>query len=564
MRKRIKLTLIAALLAITSVSLLLPREPQIHVSAAAPWSTPASVIRINENNITDLIDHRADGNTTIKDNDGEYKAKLETYEPSSRQWQGLASIAVTGKRIWACWYTGGTGEPRQFNYIVIAYSDDGGLNWVDPFAVIDSKETAQETAGVCECVCNFFVDENGVLYLLYMQSTTWAVEFTNPDAENINNVGMSEPFILTKAKLHKPPVVIKDSDGLSVWAIAYDSVSGSSDVTYTTMAVSKDKGKTWQERGKVQSSVPAARKYPESQLAQASDGKLIIASRIEGGQAGGVEVTYSQDFGVSWSAYENNLSEPYIGPGSKGHIMSLSSGNLLVINHDNSLERGGLTAYLSEDGGKTFPYKLSIDSRSGDVRTGCSYPFAYEKDGMIYVIWDYGRYVQKEIRMSVFNESDLKAGAFVGANSVYKRKVSKLNSMFKEIVKINADFKRTLTYDVGTESDVIRKDLPVSFSVEDNDGTVYELSGTWRSTGYDKNKEGSYIFRFSPASLPVTVEDCMDLLTVRVVLEKKSGGTSCLAGCSSAVNTLGALSVLLGACVAVFIIVRRKKKGVKG
>lgn len=94
MHKRIKITIIAAILAITSVSLLLPREPQIHASAAAPWSTPASVIRINEENITDLIDHRADGNTTIKDNDGEYKAKLETYEPSSRQWQGLASIAV--------------------------------------------------------------------------------------------------------------------------------------------------------------------------------------------------------------------------------------------------------------------------------------------------------------------------------------------------------------------------------------------------------------------------------------------------------------------------------------
>lgn len=547
MQKSVRIAVFAALLAILSAFLFCWQRPLFQVSAASAWGTPASVIRINEENIGDLIDHRADGETTIKDNDGEYKAKRETYKPSDRQWQGLASVAVTGKRIWACWYTGGTGEPRQFNYIVVAYSDDGGKNWVDPFAVIDSKLEFQETAGVCEVVCNFFTDEDGELYLTYMQSTTWAVKFSNAEAENIDDVEMSEPYVLTNAKLHKPPVIIKDSDGASVWAIAYDSVSGSSDVTYTYMAVSKDQGKTWQERGKIASSVPSARKYPESQLAQTNDGKLIMVSRIEGGQAGGVEVAYSDDFGLTWTDYANNLTEPYIGPGSKGHIMALSSGGLLVINHDTTLERGGLTAYLSEDGGKTFPYKLSVDARSGDVRTGCSYPFAYEKNGLIYVIWDYGRYVQKEIRMSVFTESDLKEGAFVSEKSAYKLSVSKLNPMFKEIVKVNADFERTLTFEVGTESDTVRQSLPASFSVEDNEGVVYDLTGTWKSAGYNKDTAGSYMFRFSPDSLPVTVEDCRDLLTVRVVLEESGKGCAAFTASSC---VFPAVVVLLAAALA--------------
>lgn len=521
--------------------------------AASAWDTPASVIRIDEESIGELIDHRADGETTIVDNDGEYKAKRETYAPSDRQWQGLPSIAVTGSRIWACWYTGGTGEPRLFNYIVIAYSDDDGASWTDPFAVIDSRTTAQETAGVSEVVCNFFTDQDGELYLTFMQSKTWTVKFTDADAEDINDVSISEPYILTNAKIHKPPVLIKDSDGSTVWAIAYDSVSGSTDVSYTYMAVSRDKGATWEERGKIAGSVPAARKYPESQIAQAKDGRLIMMSRIENGQAGGVEVAYSDDFGVSWTDYSNNLQEPYIGPGSKGHIMSLSSGSLLVINHDTTTERGGLTAYLSEDGGETFPCRLTVDSRSGNVKTGCSYPFAFEKSGLIYVIWDYGRYVQKEIRMSAFTEEDIRKGFYASREAQYKTVVSKLNTEYKEIVQVNADYERIMTFSVGTASETVRESLPVAFSVVDNEGTTYELSGTWKSSGYKKDAAGVYIFRFSPDSLPVTVEDCADLLTVCVVLEETEKK-----GCSGSLTACTLPTALVG--TTLLLAVKRKRK----
>lgn len=559
MQKAVKQVCIAALAAAALVVAFLAAMPRAEVFAASAWDTPASVIRIDENNINDLIDHRADGETTITDNDGEYTAKRETYAPADRQWQGLASIAVTGDRLWACWYTGGTGEPREFNYVVVAYSDDGGMNWVDPFAVIDSKTVVQENAGVCEVVCNLFTDEDGELYLTYMQSKTWAVKFSNADAENIDDVAMSEPYILTEAKLHKSPVVIRDADGSAVWAIAYDSVSGSSDVTYTYMAVSKDKGVTWQERGRLTGSVPAARKYPESQLAQTKDGRLIMMSRIEGGQAGGIEVAYSDDYGATWTAYANNLTEPYIGPGSKGHIMALSSGNLLVINHNTTLERGGLTAYLSEDGGETFPYRLSLDMRSGSVQTGCSYPSACEKDGRIYAVWDFGRYVQKEIRLSVFTEEDIRTGAFVSEGDVYKQAVSKLNPDYKEIVKVNATYERTMTFAVGTESETIREQLPVSFSVEDSAGGVYDLTGMWRASGYNKDEPGSYLFRFTAEGLPVTVEDCMDLLTVRVILREEEGGCAGLCGGAAAACILPAVAVN----AAALALVGRKKRAAR-
>lgn len=519
---------IGILMAICAFFTLLPDRSSRVARAASAWDTPASVIKINETNIDDLIDHRADGNTEISDNDGSYKAKRETYRPSDRAWQGLPSVAMTGDRLWACWYTGGTGEPRMFNYVVVAYSDDLGKHWVDPFAVIDSKTTEQENAGVTEAVCNLFVDEDGKLYITYMQSKTWAVEILHPSAENIENISFSTPYVLTNAKLHKPPTIIKDSDGKTAWGIVYDSVSGNSDVTYTTFAVSKDKGKTWTTRGKVKSSAPSIRKYPESQVVQNEKGKLTIVSRLEGGQLGGVETSVSTDYGATWSAYENNLSEPFIGPGSKGHILKLSSGHILAINHDTTIERGGLTAYLSKDGGKTFPFRLPIDPRSGDDKTGCSYPFAFEKDKKIYVVWDYGRYVQKEIRLSVFTEDDVISGGYFSASSQYKTVVSKLNSDYKEIVAINADFEKNMQFPVGTASAEIRAKLPTSFTVSMNDGATYSLTGVWKAPGYKQNVAGVYTFTFHPASLPITVEDCAERLTVHITLTKKKDG-----GCSS-------------------------------
>ena len=529
----------------------------IGAAAAGPWDTPAAVIRVTEENIGDLIDHRADGETEITDNDGTYKAKRETYAPADRQWQGLANIAVTGDRMWACWYTGGSGEPRLFNYVVLAYSDDGGETWVDPFAVVDATTQAQENAGVVQVVCNLFVDEEGELYLTYMQSKTWAVKIENADATDIEDVTFSTPYILTEAKLHKQPTIITDGDGKTAWAIAYDSVSGSSDVSHTAVAVSKDHGATWETRGRVQGSAPAARKYPESQVAQTRDGRLILVSRLEGGQAGGIEVARSDDYGATWTPYENNLTAPFIGPGSKGHIMALSSGNLLVINHDTTSSRGYLTAYLSTDDGKTFPHRLLLDGRDGNVRTGCSYPAAFEKDGKIYAIWDFGRYVQKEIRFSLFTEEDVVAGEFLSEGARYKEIVSKLNPDYKEIVELKADISPRMSFQVGTTSAQVREQLPSSFTVVDNEGTEYALEGQWRAPGYNQEEAGVYLFRFEPYALPITVEDCRDLFVVRVELTAKNDRNN--AGFRIGIGEGAA--VLAGGGIAAGVLIHKQKKG---
>lgn len=60
----------------------------------------------------------------------------EEYRPEKRKWQGVPSIEKTGNRLWAAWMTGGKYEPCIKNYGILAYSDDNGENWIDPYMVI--------------------------------------------------------------------------------------------------------------------------------------------------------------------------------------------------------------------------------------------------------------------------------------------------------------------------------------------------------------------------------------------------------------------------------------------
>jgi hypothetical protein len=51
-----------------------------------------------------------------------------------------------------------------------------------------------------------------------------------------------------------------------------------------------------------------------------------------------------------------------------------------------------MTAYLSEDDGKTWPHTLLLDTRS------TSYPDACQgKDGTLYIVHDLGRRKEKEV-----------------------------------------------------------------------------------------------------------------------------------------------------------------------
>ena len=108
---------------------------------------------------------------------------------------------------------------------------------------------------------------------------------------------------------------------------------------------------------------------------------------------------------------------------SRFFIRRLNSGRILLISHhDFQIDEKGipkrthLTAFLSEDDGKTWQGGLLIDER-GEV----SYPDGVESDdGKIYIIYDYNRFSDKEILMAVVREEDILAGKCVTADARFK------------------------------------------------------------------------------------------------------------------------------------------------
>ena len=102
-------------------------------------------------------------------------------------------------------------------------------------------------------------------------------------------------------------------------------------------------------------------------------------------------------------------------------------GNILLIKHGQDFVhrtgRWDLTAFLSDDDGKTWKGGLLLDERRDG--TGVSYPdIAQAPDGTIYVHYDHGRTTHAEILFAKFRDEDVLA-----------RKLSSTDVALKNVVK---------------------------------------------------------------------------------------------------------------------------------
>jgi hypothetical protein len=178
--------------------------------------------------------------------------------------------------------------------------------------------------------------------------------------------------------------------------------------------VSEDRGQSFQVRGAVEVSHELHGIEPMS--VERKDGSLWILIRT--GNAGdlatpqGISEIFSKDRGVTWSPPRPSAIKH---TASRFHLGRLQSGNLLLVKHsaiDVDLasmkkQRRELTAFLSQDDGRSWSKGLVIDER-----VGCSYPDAEQTaDGTIYVTWDFNRSKDQEILMMTFREPDVLAAA---------------------------------------------------------------------------------------------------------------------------------------------------------
>lgn len=495
--------------------LLSPMAAPTQQGAVRDGGTSASILEVLPN-----VDHKEylnDYFVVWSDQPGVLNARLpgsensstnrnETYNPSTRRWEGIPYITKTeGGRLWCSIITGGFLEPDNLNYAVMHYSDDDGKTWSNEFLIIDRMEP---TAYTYAPILHY---EAGKLYIYI--SGGKVVYSSNPDCEHPSTeLNLTKAMFNTGCAFCHAPIKIEAKGDHPAYYLSTCEHGG--DPGNIRVVASRDL-MTWEDIATIPTSAPAVKKWNEGSIAKLSDGRLMMLGRIDGGT--GVERAYSPDGGYTWGGMQTDLPSPYVGPWSKLALVNLPSGGLLMVNHNSTSARVKLTCFLSYDDGKTWPYQLEIDERE-EMNTfwGVSYPDVFvDKDGSFYIIWDQ-RDVSQEIVMCKLREADIKAGQVVSEDCYAFQKVLRTGPCY-DITKVEEEFPHLMNVELGTpKADIIAR-LPATVTYENENGQrVENAAGEWKTEDYNGNQAGIYYFRFALDNKPSKQLDSYRLLKVRV------------------------------------------------
>jgi hypothetical protein len=337
---------------------------------------------------------------------------------------------TTGGRIWATWIDN---CECRFSHPVAGWSDDDGITWTGTRYEINELTTPGGLSRNSDC-SNLWLAPNGDLWWIFDnglgvfdgQDGIWASVCKNPDGLEPE---WSCPEYIWYGHAINKPVVLRNGDwliGCSFWLYPTDDMIGvdfpcicGHELDHLRMAhilASSDQGKTWARRGGVKVEEWS---FNEPNLVERQDGSLLMYLRTSYGIAESVSV----DGGCTWSEPERSK---LMHPPARIATVRLKSGKLLMIKHaacqqKTEYKREKLSAYLSDDDGKTWYGKLMLDERDG-----VSYPDGFQDSkGRIYVIYDHVR-TDGEILMAVFEETDVIAGKVISPNSRLKQVIHRL------------------------------------------------------------------------------------------------------------------------------------------
>jgi len=356
-------------------------------------------------------------------------SKLTKYHACHRVWQGIPGIARTkGGRTFLCFYSGDVKETYG-NFAVLLKSDTES-DFGEPIAAV-------EKAGKFRCFDPvLWIDPLERLWFIWNVmpgEEVYASICEDPDAEELQ---WSAEFYIGRGIMMNKPTVLSTGEWLfpiALWRFpVFEHIRKctltQTDVSGSYVYKTSDNGKTFVELGYAE--VPN-RTCDEHMVVELNNGVLMMLVRTNYG----IGASYSYDRGKNWSHGEPSELK---GPGSRFFISRLRSGRLLFISHHNFTGRNNLTAFLSEDDGKTFPYSLLLDGRNQ-----VSYPDAVERGGNLYIVYDRERGCFKdsleeayasarEVLTAKITEEDILNGSINPETSYLQKVVCKLDRLAPE------------------------------------------------------------------------------------------------------------------------------------
>ena len=273
------------------------------------------------------------------------------------------------------------------NYVVVVTSKDDGRTWSEPQLVIDPPGDVRAYDPT------LWHDPEGRMWLFWAQSShkwdgrsgVWEIHTSN---SGDNQPRWSSPRRICDGIMMNKPTALTDGRWLlpvSVWAqkpgdgTRPEHRRDLGTLIDANAFISRDRGHTFTHLGQTRA-VDSI--FDEHSIVQRRDGTLWMLLRTKSGIAESV----STDNGKTWTPAQPS---PIPHVNSRFFIRRLESGNLLLVRHNppDRKTRSHLTAYLSEDDGKSWIGGMMLDER-----VGVSYPDGIQDNrGVIRIIYDFER-----------------------------------------------------------------------------------------------------------------------------------------------------------------------------
>jgi predicted neuraminidase len=277
-------------------------------------------------------------------------------------------------------YYGGEKEYSEGTAVYGSRLRAGQTKWTPPVVIADTPFRGDGNPVVWQA-------PDGIVWLFYVNryGETWSTARVKGKVSKDGGETWSDSFMLTLEEgtmCRGKPIVLNNGDYLLPMYFEAGSDKEWLDAATKSYFLRYDvKKKTWSETNRITSKEGNL----QPQVVQLTDDHLICYMRRGGGYGpdtkGYILKSESKDGGYTWS---DGVDTEFPNPNAAIDVLKLQSGKLLLVYNNHNYNRSPLTVAVSDDDGKTWPWKRDI----GGGHNSFAYPYAIEtKDGMIHIIY---------------------------------------------------------------------------------------------------------------------------------------------------------------------------------